>query len=150
MGFENFNSDDSTDDDQQDNDPSGSYIHLVEHGHRDSPDDEEVAEKLDRAYNLIAPSVNGAVNQWIELESSGYSSRHELVADYIIALGQMRENKSLVPILDLVLGDVPAEPAAEQIMQFLTQNPEVGQEIESMITNMDSDEDETAKAEADD
>lgn len=137
MGFDSFTSDEE--EQPQDTDPSGTHVYFYEQGHDRLPEDAEVAEALAEAYeNARTQPSDGSVRKWANNNWSG--GLVHMLADYVNALGDMREERSLAPVLDLILGDVPAEVGAKQIFEFLKQNPEMGQELEQLISGGDDEE----------
>lgn len=149
MGFDNYNSGD--DEEEQNQDPSGTHIYFYEEGHDRLPEDEEVADALADAYDLARTQpTDGAVRS---LANAGWDGGLvHMLAEYVNAVGEFLDQDNPQPMLAQVMEDFSPELQAQTMMSYLKANPEVGAELQDLMaggSEEDQDE-EPAAAEADD
>lgn len=129
-------------------------------GDQFSHDDEEQSESNDgssktayiyiesgsssEAYDLMSTSLGGdaALREWFKrLPDEIAENQHDFIAQFLVALDPVRTDDDYSDLLEFLMVD------ADNIWDYMEDNPEVGREIEQRITNPDA---EAETVEADD
>lgn len=128
MGIGNFDS--GSDEEQNQNDPSGTHIYFYQRGHDRLPGDEG-----DDAYETIADAYEQARTKPTEgpvrsYASSQYSSgMAQMLGEFVNTMGDCLEAESPLPLIELAVGDLPSGAQAKVLAQFLDRNEETKQEL---------------------
>jgi hypothetical protein len=128
MGIGNFDSGDDGQDDNQD--PSGTHLYFYQRGHERLPGEEGDAgyEKIATAYELAkSQPTNGRVRTFAD-NNFGHGLQ-EMLAEFVMAMGDSIEEETFSPVLSWALEDFPAEAQAEMVADYLDDNPEVREEL---------------------
>lgn len=139
MDFENIQDDSGNDA----NDPSGTHVYFYQRGHDRLPGEEGDAgyEALADAYETARTKpTKGTVRSYADSQYS--SGLVHMLAEFVNTMDDCIENESPKPLMELALGDLPAEAQAQVIGQYLDQNDETREAVAELF--------ETTEAPADD
>jgi len=126
------------DDEEQSNDnsgDSGTYIQFISGpGHRDWKESwsAEAAETISEAYHLAAPEADSVIPDFV---TPAWEDRNHFYAEVTVALGDAFQDHDFTTMLDLLMGTDEDEPEevvdmyAENIVEYLRENPEVGEKV---------------------
>lgn len=152
MGLDWSNSDDAEEEESENK--SGTHIYFYERGHDRLPGEEgdEAYESIASAYETAKTRPDGRVRNYANGNFEG--GLQQMLAEFVNTMDSALEQGGPLPIIDLALGDMPAEAQDQVLAQYLDQNPEVAellvQRIQSSEAAESSDEGEDSPQPADD
>ena len=126
--------DDSEEEESNDQSDSGTYIQFISGpDHRDWKDSwsDDAKDTISEAYETAAPSgSSGVVNQFA---NTRWDDRHHFYADMTNQLHSVFADNDFQPMLDFLMGDPESDETvefyADQIVQYLEANPDVGEAV---------------------
>lgn len=132
MGLANLSDDDGQREETSDS-PSVSYLYLYEQGRKEIQEwTEEKRQVMARAYAAV--SGGGIVRNTFK-RSGDFINIHDATAHLMVCLEEGFENGNWTPYLEFLSED--SEVQAEILQQFLDENPEVAEQLNTQVQAAD-------------